>query len=356
MITLFGATGYTGRLVAQALSRRGLRLRLAGRSPEKLARLADSLPGDPPWVVVDATQAATLPALFEGTHVLANCAGPFTDLGEPVVAEAVRHGARYLDTTNELGYVYRLQGYDDLARRTGAAIVPACAFEVALADCAAAILARDLDPESAEVRVVYDIGGGGSSLGTRRSAVRSLATSWLAYRDGAWVKERPGGETRRFELPAGTRHALSFPSSEIVTVPGHLPARRVTAWLTISAGARFWAPILVPLFARLARGPVGQLVEVLITRVSPPPEAGVRSAAPFAVKVEVQGSGKAQAMTLTGRGVYDLTAEIVAYTAARLAQPGYDRAGVLAPAAALDPRAFLDHAAAEWDVSLRRDG
>jgi hypothetical protein len=58
----------------------------------------------------------------------------------------------------------------------------------------------------------------------------------------------------------------------------------------------------------------------------------------------------------SGRGVYDLTAEIVAYAAGQLIQPDYDRAGVLAPAAALDPQALLDHAVAHWGVAVSLGG
>jgi hypothetical protein len=99
---------------------------------------------------------------------------------------------------------------------------------------------------------------------------------------------------------------------------------------------------------------VGWLVEALITRIFLPPETGMRSDAPFAIRVEARQGDTCQALTMAGKGVYDLTAEIIAYAAAQLARPGYDRAGVLAPATALDPRALLDHAAACWGVSLER--
>lgn len=394
MITLFGATGYTGRLVAQALTRtgipghpQGMPLRLAGRSPEKLARLAGSLPGAPPWLVADATQPATLQPLWEGSRVLVNCAGPFTDLGEAVVAQAALNGVHYLDTTNELGYVYQIQSYDRMARQNGAAIVPACGFEVALADCAAATLvaptlvaptlaapataapdqpspsagsaSRGLvlqpmgrEPVLDEVSVVYDLRGRGSSIGSRRSAVRALATSWLGYRDGHWCRALPGREARRVQLPAGPRAAISFPSSEIVTVPHHIPVRQVTTWLAASWHARYWAPFLLPLFAWLARGPVGIAVDAAISRIFPPPETGLRSQAPFAIQVEARQGGAVRRLALTGQGVYDLTAEIVAYAAGQLARPGYDRAGVLPPAVALDPQALLDHAVAHWGIVL----
>jgi len=110
----------------------------------------------------------------------------------------------------------------------------------------------------------------------------------------------------------------------------------------------------VPGFAWLARGPLGRMVEALISRVFLPPESGMRSDAPFAIQVEARRGDSSQALTMTGKGVYDLTAEIIAYAAAQLARPGYDRAGVLAPAAALDPQALLDQAAAHWGINLRR--
>jgi short subunit dehydrogenase-like uncharacterized protein len=356
MITLFGATGYTGRLVAQALSRpsAALPLRLAGRSAEKLARLADSLPESPPWLVADATRSDTLPALFQDTRVLVNCAGPFTELGEPVVAQAALNRVHYLDTTNELGFVYRMRSYETLARQNGAAIVPACGFEVALADCAVAVLADEETQPVDEVSVVYDIRGSGSSFGSRRSAIQSLATSWLGYREGGWVEAIPCRETRRVQLPDGQRRVLSFPSSEIVTVPSHVSARQVTTWLAVSWHAVFWAPMLIPIFAWLARGPLGRLVEAAVSQVFPPPDVGLRSQAPFAIQVEVRRGDSRQTMTMTGFGVYDLTAKIIAYAAEQLAQPDYDRAGILAPAAALDPQALLDQAVTEWGINLHQ--
>jgi short subunit dehydrogenase-like uncharacterized protein len=328
VITLFGATGYTGRLVAHALARQRLPFRMAGRLPQKLAHLAAALPSSPPWLVADAMQPETLPALLDNTRVLVNCAGPFTDLGEQVVAAAALSGVHYLDISNELGYVYGLRSYDALACGSGAAIVPACGFEVALADCAAAVLYPPAGSKPAggidETSVVYDIEGRGTSIGTRRSAVRALATSWLGYQKGQWVQEIPGRRTKRFQLPGGPRHALSFPSSE-----------------------------MVPLFAWLARGPVGRLVETIISQTFPPPRNAMRSDAPFTIRVEIGHGGARQVMTLTGKGVYDLTAEIVAYAAGQMAQPDYDHSGVLAPAAALDPQALLDRAVAEWGVTIQ---
>jgi short subunit dehydrogenase-like uncharacterized protein len=351
MITLFGATGYTGRLVARALERADLEFRLAGRSPDRLAQLADGLSSSPARIVADVSRPETLGSLMHSSTVLVNCVGPFTDLGEPIVAQASLQGVNYLDITNELGFVRRMQSYDQTARQTGAAVVPTCGFEVALADCAAAILAQDAGNVD-ELRVVYSLSGEGSSYGSRFSAVRSLATSWIGYRKGVWVRDVPGRRVRRTHIGDRARMVLSFPSSEIATVPSHIQVSRVTTWTTISRGAFLWAPLVIPTFSWLARGPVGWLILRLISQVSPPPETGMRSDAPFLVRVEALGKDRSSVMTLTGTGVYDLTAEIAAYAAEELARLDYGQRGVLAPAVALNPQALLNKATSEWGVSV----
>ena len=357
MITLFGATGYTGQLVAQALERRGVPYRLAGRSADKLASLAATLASHPGWVVADVARSETLTCLCRGTRVVINCVGPFTDWGEVIVKQALLAGVRYVDITNELGYVYRLRAYDKLARATGAIVAPACGFEVALADCAADVLAGLVGVSEAvpadSIDVVYDLAGSGSSLGTRRSAVRALATSWLGYRQQRWVGEAPGSRLRRFYLPRGACWALAFPSSEIVTIPAHIPTRQVTAWLITGRLAPLWAPMLVPLFARLAQGMVGRLSVALALLVGPPP-AGLRRQAPFTIQVELCHAGRLDKLILTGQGVYDLTAELAAYLAEQMLFLGKEYVGVLPPARIVPPQTLLTEVG-RWGVHCHRE-
>ncbi len=387
-ITLFGATGYTGQLIAHALARAELPFRIAGRSPEKLARLSAVLPNRPEWLVADATQMSSLPPLFQGTRLLINCAGPFTDLGERVIAQAALSGVHYLDTTNELGYVFRARGYGELAQKTGAALVPACAFEVALADCAAHVCASHMcaahigstHPSGAapvipsqadlehqpldEVNVVYTLDGKISSAGTRRSAVRSLATSWIAYRDGGWTGQIPGGSVRAFTFAEDgsekKQYAYAIPSCESITIPAHLPTRRVDAWMVTAPGARFWTPILIPLLARLSRSILRGLILRIAARggISPAsiPEAGWPPVSPFTIYVEARRAEEKRAILLTGHNPYRLTAEIIAYAARQMIASdegrGYNRRGFLAPAQAFDPQVFLDYAQCNWGISV----
>jgi short subunit dehydrogenase-like uncharacterized protein len=361
MITLLGATGYTGQRIARVLDREGLLYRLAGRSPEKLAELSRCLPAQPDWLPADATQPGSLPPLFQDSQVLVNCAGPFTDLGERVIAQAAMSGSTYLDTTNELGFVFRARGYNQMATRTHSALVPACAFEVALADCAAKIVGQKLlmaNPAAGldRVDVVYALGGKGASAGTRRSAVRSLATSWLAYRDGNWTGQMPGGRVQRFNLPGRPRHALLIPSCESVTLPLHLPLRRVDVWMATTSGARFWAPVIIPLFARLSRSILRPLILSMAAATTLPAggtlNVGLRADAPFTILVIAQQGQRLTWMALTGQDPYGLTAEIIGYAARRLAG-NFNQVGLLAPSQLLDPQAFLAHAVNNWGMAVR---
>jgi short subunit dehydrogenase-like uncharacterized protein len=355
MITLFGATGYTGNLVANELADLDLppgSIRLAGRSPEKLERLQTSLPYQAELAMADATQPASLPALFKDTRVLINCAGPFTDLGEPVVAMAAMHGCHYLDTTNELGFVHRMKSYHQLAASNRAAIIPACGFEVALADCAADLLVREIGSQVDSLEIIYALSGGNSSLGTRRSAIRSLGTSWLAFRNGDWRSAVPCTRTRWVSLPRGRRSAISFPSSEIATIPTHIQTDNVATWLVISRSSRYWARIVLPLFSWLARTPLAGMMATVSARITKPPEANLRTQDRWLIQIEAVQRDSTTTMILSGKGVYELTAKIAVHTARQLLSPDLNAFGVLPPSSVLEPGVFLQHVVETWGCQI----
>ena len=116
-IAVYGATGYTGRLVAAELRRRGAEIVLAGRNPAKLEILAEELGGE------IAIQAASLDdprrcsELLEPCAAVIACAGPFRLHGEPVLAAAVEARTHYLDTTGEQPFMRKV--FEDYGRRPG---------------------------------------------------------------------------------------------------------------------------------------------------------------------------------------------------------------------------------------------
>ena len=107
-ITVYGATGYTGKLVAAELASREVPFIVAGRNREKLEALADRLDGPggkPESHAVATTDPRGLKELFARSGAVIACAGPFSLHGEPVLAAAVEAGTHYLDTTGEQPFV-----------------------------------------------------------------------------------------------------------------------------------------------------------------------------------------------------------------------------------------------------------
>src|SRR4051794_1192293 len=160
LIALLGATGFTGRLVAAELARRGIDHRRGARDPEKLAALAPDPTGEP--FVVDAGERARLDAFLDGAEAVINTVGPFSRLGMPVVEAAVENGVAYVDSTGEFESMA-----DVCLRFRGASggVVPACGCDYSRGDLAASSAAAALQAEgpgdpSADVTVSCGVSGG----------------------------------------------------------------------------------------------------------------------------------------------------------------------------------------------------
>src|SRR5919197_6288493 len=123
-IAIYGATGYTGRLVAAELRRRGARAVLAGRNQAKLEIVAEDLGGDVETRPARLDDAPALRRLLEPCAAVIACAGPFRLHGEPVLAAAVEAGTHYLDTTGEQRFMRKVfEDYGPPAERAGVALL-----------------------------------------------------------------------------------------------------------------------------------------------------------------------------------------------------------------------------------------
>jgi short subunit dehydrogenase-like uncharacterized protein len=133
-LVVWGATGFTGRLVAERLMShgQGLRWGLAGRDGEALHRLREKIgaPADTPLLVADAHDADSLRALVTRTRAVLSTVGPFHRHGSLLVELCAASGTDYVDITNEPLWVRdMIDRFEPDARRTGARIVFSCGFD-----------------------------------------------------------------------------------------------------------------------------------------------------------------------------------------------------------------------------------
>lgn len=136
-IVLFGATGFTGRLVAEYLAEHygdsDVRVALAGRSIAKLEDTRRGLPAagrDWPLLVADSHDRTSLDAIAENTSVVCTTVGPYAKYGAELVAACVAHGTDYCDLTGETQFIRRMiDAHHEEAKKTGARIVHCCGFD-----------------------------------------------------------------------------------------------------------------------------------------------------------------------------------------------------------------------------------
>ncbi|MCE2841610.1 MAG: saccharopine dehydrogenase family protein [Novosphingobium sp.] len=135
-IVVYGATGYTGRLVAEYLAHhyqgKGPKWAMAGRSAEKLAEVRDLIgaPADTPLVVANSDDPASMKALAESTRVVVTTVGPYQLYGEPLLKACVAAGTDYADLCGEPGWMREMiDAYHEQAKASGARIAFSSGFD-----------------------------------------------------------------------------------------------------------------------------------------------------------------------------------------------------------------------------------
>jgi short subunit dehydrogenase-like uncharacterized protein len=136
-VVVYGASGFTGRLVAEYLAARPadgtpLRWAMAGRSRDRLAAVRDAVgaPADTPLVVADGDDPASLASLAAGAKVVLTTVGPYQLYGSGLVAAVAAAGTGYVDLCGEPAWMRAMiDAHDATARRTGARIVFSCGFD-----------------------------------------------------------------------------------------------------------------------------------------------------------------------------------------------------------------------------------
>ncbi|MCB2114248.1 MAG: saccharopine dehydrogenase NADP-binding domain-containing protein [Parvularculaceae bacterium] len=136
-IVVYGATGYTGRLVAEYLAREyagdaTLTWAMAGRNQEKLKSVRDEIgaPQSTPLVAADAADPSSLSSMTARTKCVVTTVGPYQLYGEPLVAACAQAGTDYVDLCGEPNWMRAMiDKYQAAAEKSGARIVFSCGFD-----------------------------------------------------------------------------------------------------------------------------------------------------------------------------------------------------------------------------------
>jgi short subunit dehydrogenase-like uncharacterized protein len=344
-IAVYGANGYTGRLVVAELARRGIDTVLAGRSLERLRKAAAEVDAHPAEARAAGTDdIAALAGAFHGCDAVINCAGPFSVSGEAVVRAAIGAGCHYVDIAGEQLYLKRIHDtFASEAANAGVTVVPGVNDDGLPSDLIAHLTARRVEPVT-ELVIALDLARSGAapSRGTLRSALANLDTfagGGLTYRDGDWLPDVPARSTSvAFPGGPGPVPAARFPLPGVATVPRHVHAQHVEGVVRTELVAAF-----------------STVTPEVVDSVPDGPSEDDRRAGRWTVMAEATGrDGRSARGVVSGPDTYGSTAVIAVESARRLVVDGAEP-GVLAPAQAYDATGFLDFLTehgATWTVEV----
>ncbi len=339
-IVLFGATGYTGRLVAQALVARGERPVLAGRDGSKLEELAGELGGGLDTATADVARPDSVRELVSRGDVLVSTVGPFARWGGPAVEAAIAAGANYLDSTGEPAFIRAVfERYGPGAEAAGCGLVTAFGYDWVPGNLACALALREAGEAATRVDVGYFMtgraGAGDMSGGTRASAAGAVTAPSFGWRGGRLVTERGAKRVRSFPVRGKDRPAISVGSSEHFALPRLAPQlREVNAYLG------WFGPASRPMQAMslvTSLPGVGTAVAAATGRLvkgsTGGPDAQQRArTGSHAQAIAYDAAGEELArVVLEGPNGYTLTGEFLAWGAARAAREGLRGTGALGP-------------------------
>jgi short subunit dehydrogenase-like uncharacterized protein len=343
-VVVYGASGFTGRLVCAELARRKVRFAVAGRDRARLTALSASLATASPEVIeAPLDDAAKLQAAIARGKVVLACAGPFGRLGAPVREAALAAGRHYLDITGEAGYMRETHERDAVAKARGVALVNAVGFDVVPTDCAAALAAEAVGGTPDDVKIGIKFGGR-PTQGTTRSAVERADVGGLAFIDGEYRVERVGAASWQapFPAPLGSRATVSIPWGDLATGPRSTGARNLRTFVALPPVAVALIPVVGVAFKALAWGPAKKLAEHWIRSLPEGPSDAERARAHCAVVAEATKSNRSARAWVTCGDGYDFTATAAVECAIRAASPAFTATGALTPSQAFGARTLLE--------------
>ena len=336
-LLIYGATGFTGRLVAERARTLGIDVVVGGRDAARLRALAGPL--GLPWRAASLADAAALDAALADIHAVLHVAGPYADTARPMLAACLRNGVHYLDLGGELPACLDIERADGAARGLGLMLMPGAGFVVAASDCLAVHLARRM-PGARRLRIALsraDL----FSRGTLRAMFGLVREGVSIRRDGRLTGVPVGRLERAFDFGAGPRLCTALSWADVLTAWRTTGIPDITVYAEADARARLLyqtgALLSLPL-----RAPAMQRVVARQARFWPAgPTAAKRGAARRVIVAEVEDAWQQRlgARLHTPDG-YDLTPPI-ALAIARRVLAGDLRPGFQTPAGLYGPELVL---------------
>ncbi|MGQ9575408.1 MAG: saccharopine dehydrogenase family protein [Thermoguttaceae bacterium] len=302
---LYGASGYTGRRIAELARQRGLRPVLAGRDAATVRALAERL--DCPARVFPLRRVEAVAHRLHGVRAVLNCAGPFSATAVPMIEACLAAGVHYLDITGEIAVIEAAAARHDRAIAAGVSLIPAVGFDVVPSDCLAAMLAGRL-PGAERLELAFRMTGP-ASPGTVKTMLEALPHGGRVRMGGRIRRVPLAWKLKEIPLRAGPELAVTVPWGDVASAWYTTRIPNIEVYLAMPPWQIGWLRRVGPLLALLRPRFVQHFLRAMVQqRVrGPTPEQAVKTRGSFWGCV-TDASGRKLEATLETLGGYPLTA------------------------------------------------
>jgi short subunit dehydrogenase-like uncharacterized protein len=304
-LMIYGANGYTGRLIAREAVRRGLKPILAGRNRDEIAHLSGEL--GLPRRVFELSSAKEIERNLDGIDVVLHCAGPFSQTAKPMLEACLSRKVHYLDITGEIDVFALCHRADARAQEAGIVVLPGSGFDVVPTDCLAAMLKRRL-PDATSLVLGFEAGGG-PSPGTAKTSVEGMGRGGRARINGEVTDVPLAWKSREFVRDDGkARSAMTIPWGDVFTSFVSTGIANVETYMVVPPKTIQRMRWMRHLQALLRLQFVQDFMKQRVERATPGPSELRRQDSGCYVWGEVtNAAGKQTKLALKGPNGYDLT-------------------------------------------------
>jgi short subunit dehydrogenase-like uncharacterized protein len=210
---IYGANGYTGRLMAKEARRRGHQPILAGRNEEAIIALAAEC--DLPYRIFDLNHSHQVKQQLDDIGLVLHCAGPFTQTSEVMREACLESATHYLDITGEMDVLAASYACHERAREKGIVVISGVGFDVVPTDLLANVLKQEM-PDATHLELAF-AGDGGISPGTAITMVSMMAERGKIRRDGEIATVPLAYQAKEIPFFDKARYCMTIPWGDIAT-------------------------------------------------------------------------------------------------------------------------------------------
>ena len=211
---LYGANGYTGKLIAKLAANYNLQPILAGRTEANIKPLADQL--QLPYFIIDLNNKSQLEAALSTVKLVLHAAGPYVYTAKQMIDACLQTGVHYIDINGDISVFEMLKKYDGAAKEKNIMVMPGVGFDVVPTDCIALQL-KNIMPDATDLKLAFASIGGGLSHGTATTMAGKIGEGGAVRENGKIVRKPLGQKGMWVSFGKKNLFVMTIPWGDIST-------------------------------------------------------------------------------------------------------------------------------------------